>query len=284
MLLEIDSVISGLVYLASGFTLFLIGKLVYNLFHPGVKVNHELVEKDNLAFSTSITGYYIGLILAIGSAIIGPSAGNIWVDLMDIGLYGALAIVLLNVSAIFNDKFLLRHFKVKDEIIQQQNLGTGIVEGANFVATGLIVQGAVIGEGGNLLTALAIWALGQVLLLAATRVYNAITPYNIHDEILKNNVGVALGFSGALIAIGNLIRLGVEADWMGWEDHLLTIGFDTLVGFILLPVVRFVTDKILLPGQSITDELVNQEHPNVGAGLIEGFAYVGGSVLLCWVL
>ncbi|MEL6534324.1 MAG: DUF350 domain-containing protein [Bacteroidota bacterium] len=284
MLLEIDSVLSALVYLVAGFILFIIGKLVYNLFHPGIKVNDELVEKDNLAFSASLTGYYIGLILCIGAAIIGPSAENIWIDLMDIGLYGALGIVLLNVAAIFNDKALLRHFKVKKEIVEEQNIGTGIVEAANFIATGLIVQGAIIGEGGNILTALAIWVIGQVLLLVASWVYNLITPYNIHDEIKKGNPGVALGFGGALIAIGNLIRLGVEADWEGWSEHLLTIGFDTGVGLVLLPIVRLVTDKILLPGRSITDELVNQEKPNIGAGLIEGFAYIGGSVLLSWVL
>lgn len=284
MLLEIDSVLSAFVYLAAGFILFVLGKWAFNLFHKNINVNHELVEKDNFAFSISLTGYYIGLILAIGSAIIGPSSGDIWTDLMDIGIYGGIAIILLNVAAILNDKIILRKFDVKKEIVDQQNKGTGIVEAANFIATGLIVQGAVIGEGGDLLTALAIWALGQVLLIITAWVYNLITPYDIHDHILKGNVAVALGFGGALIAIGNLIRLGVEADWNGWEDHLLTIGFDTLVGLLLLPIVRFFTDKILLPGRSISDEIVNQEHPNLGAGLIEGFAYVGGSILLSWCL
>lgn len=284
MLLEIDSVISALVYLAAGFILFIVGKFVFKLFNPQIKVNHELVEADNLAFAVSITGYYIGLVLAIGAAIIGPSAENILIDLMDIGIYGGLAILLLNVAAFLNDKLLLRHFKVSKEILEDQNVGTGVVEAANYIATGLIVQGAVIGEGGNILTAIVIWAIGQVLLLVTTRVYNWITPYNIHDEIEKDNVAVGLGFAGALIAIGNLIRLGTAADWTGWEDHLLTIGFDTTVGLILLPIVRLFTDKILLPGQKITDELVNQEKPNIGAGLIEGFAYVGGSVLLSWCL
>lgn len=283
MLFELDSVLSALVYLTTGFALFLVGKLVYRLFHPKVQVNDELVEKDNLAFAISITGYYVGLILAIGSAIIGPSV-DLLTDVIDIVLYGAFAIVLLNLSAKVNDKLLLRHFNVHKEIIDDRNVGTGIVEAANFIGTGLIVHGAVIGEGGDLLTALIIWIIGQVLLLLATRVYNLITPYNIHDEIEKGNVAVSVGFAGALIAIANLIRLGTEADFDGWYDHLLTIGFDTLVGFVLLPVVRFLTDKILLPGRKITDELVNQEVPNIGAGVIEGFAYVGGSILLSWCL
>ena len=44
------------------------------------------------------------------------------------------------------------------------------------------------------------------------------------------------------------------------------------------------TDKILLPGQKLTDEIVNQEDPNVGAAIVEAFAYVGGSMLIVWAL
>jgi hypothetical protein len=48
--------------------------------------------------------------------------------------------------------------------------------------------------------------------------------------------------------------------------------------------MRLVTDKILLPGERLTDEIVNQEKPNVGAALVEAFAYIGGSVLITWCL
>jgi hypothetical protein len=48
--------------------------------------------------------------------------------------------------------------------------------------------------------------------------------------------------------------------------------------------MRLITDKILLPGEKLTDEIINQEHPNVGAALVEAFAYIGGSVLITWCL
>ena len=34
----------------------------------------------------------------------------------------------------------------------------------------------------------------------------------------------------------------------------------------------------------LTDEIINQEKPNVGAALVEAFAYIGGSVLITWAL
>jgi hypothetical protein len=32
----------------------------------------------------------------------------------------------------------------------------------------------------------------------------------------------------------------------------------------------------------ISDEIVNQEIPNLGAGLIEAFAYIAASFLIAW--
>ena len=86
MLPILDGILTTIIYLAVSFFLFFIGKVVYQLFHPGVKVNYELVENDNFAFSVAYVGYFIGLLLAIGSALLGESAGMVN-DLIDIGLY-----------------------------------------------------------------------------------------------------------------------------------------------------------------------------------------------------
>ena len=56
------------------------------------------------------------------------------------------------------------------------------------------------------------------------------------------------------------------------------------MGLILLPIIRFLSDKILIPGRSLTDEIVNQENPNVGAAFIEAFSYIGASFLIVWSL
>ncbi|GCL35492.1 hypothetical protein SR1949_05870 [Sphaerospermopsis reniformis] len=46
--------------------------------------------------------------------------------------------------------------------------------------------------------------------------------------------------------------------------------------------IRWLADLILVPGVKISDEIVNQEIPNVGAGLIEAFAYIAASFLSGW--
>lgn len=283
----IDGIITTAIYLMASFILFVIGKVVYQLFHPKVKVTHELVENDNFAFSFAYVGYFIGLLLAIGSAVLGESSG-LWIDLLDIGVYGVLAIILLNLSIIINDKVILRHFSVKKEILEDRNMGTGIIEGAIAVATGLIILGAIHGEGygdgGPIVTAILYWMLGMVLMFITSLVYNAITPYDVHEHIEKDNVAVGIGFAGAMIAIANLVRFALMHDFEDWLITLEDVGIDVAIGLVFLPIARFLTDKILLPGQNLTDEIVNQERPNCGAALIEAFAYIGGSVLITWAL
>ncbi len=281
------TIIESIAYILSAFVIMFIGKVIYNVTHKSIDVKNELIEKDNFAFSVAHVGYFIGLLLAVGSAIVGPSNG-LMIDLLDIGVYGVLGIILLNLSVFINDKIILRKFCVKKEIIDDQNAGTGVVEGASAVASGLIIYGAVVGEAANLMhgitTAVAFWAIGQLVLVITSYVYNLITPYDIHEHIEKDNVAVGVGFAGAMIAIANLIRFGIQGDFVGWGNVLAEVGIDVLIGLAVLPIMRLITDKILLPGARLTDEIVNQEKPNVGAALIEAFAYIGGSVLLTWTL
>ncbi len=275
----LDTALTSIVYLTACFVLFAVGKLLYGVFHRQVDVKNELVEKDNFAFAVAHVGYFIGLVLAISGALIGPSQG-LANDLISIGVYGGLAIVLLNLSVVVNDKVMFRKFSVYREITEDRNVGTGALEGANAIGTGLIIMGAISGQGGSVLTAVVFWLVGQLLLVLTAFIYAALVPYDVHDQIEKDNIAVGLGFAGALISIANLIRFGLMGDFYSWTESLTEVGVDVGIGLLFLPIVRWLTDKILLPGQSLTDELVNQEKPNVGAGLIEAFAYVGGSILI----
>ena len=279
----IDTILNTLIYLASSFILFVVGKVVYDLINRRFKLNHELLERDNFAIGLAMGGYYIGLILAIGGAIAGPSKGLVD-DLIDIFFFGFCSIILLNVSLFINDKLILRECDNVKELIEDQNSGTGAVVGANSIAMGLVIFGAVSGEGGSLITAFIFWLLGQITLIVAGYVYNWITPYNIHELIEKDNVAVGVEFGGALVAIGNVVRLALEGDFLSWSSNLSSFLIFAILGLVLLPVVRFFVDTLLLPGRSLSAEIALQERPNLGAAFIEAGSYLGASSLLGWGL
>lgn len=275
------------VYLLCCFTIFFLGKLIYQGINRSFSIKEELVEKDNFAFSLAHVGYLCGLLIAIGSVIVGESRGLLK-DVIDIFAYGILAIILLNISIWLNDKLILRHFSVKKEILTDRNAGTGTIEGAVAIASGLIIYGALTGESNDLisgiLSALAFWGGGQIILFLAAQIYQWITPYNIHEHIERDNVAVGVGVSGVLIAIAILICHAIQGDFIFSAEYIYDVSIELLLGFLLLPVLRFLTDKILLPGQKLSDEIINQEKPNVGAAIIEAFSYIGGAILLSWCL
>ena len=65
---------------------------------------------------------------------------------------------------------------------------------------------------------------------------------------------------------------------------MINLSFEFVIGMLLLPLIRIAADKLILVGQNLDDELVNQTKPNLGAGLIEAFAYVGGAILISWCI
>ena len=281
--MNLDHFLSSFIYLGSCFAIFAVGHWVFILFRRSYSIQSELVDKDNAALALVLCGYYLGLTFSIGGGIAGPSAG-LENDLIDMLVYGPLAIILLNLSALINDRFILSEFNIKKEILQDQNCGTGVVEFAIFIATGLNIFGALYGLGGSIITAVAFWFVGQITLILASKYYNFITQYNIHEQIENDNVAVGIGFAGALIAIGNLLRAASAEHFISWQDNLTTFILFMGVGIVLLPVIRTLTDRILLPGRSLSDELVNQVKPNQGAAFLEASSYIGASFLITWCI
>jgi len=275
------------IYLVASFVLFMIGKLVYDWTTPSYRIKEELVEKDNAALGLALVGYYLGLVVAIGGVMAGDSMG-LEEDLIDLGIFGLISIVLMNLSRPINDRLILHKFRVRDELIRDQNLGTGAVLFASYLATGLVVHGSVkgialMGAVTTVTSTVVFWGLGQLALVLAGVVYNKMTSYDVHTEIKRDNVAAGVGFAGALIGIGNVVRFAVEGDFLSWGLSLQTFAIEVVAGLILLPVVRVVTDKVLLLGRSLSDE-ISQEKPNLAAGFVEAFSYIAASLLIVWSL
>ena len=277
-----DQVLTGFIYLAVVLVLVVVGKWVYDALHRGFVLQTELLEKDNLAMALTIAGYYLGLAIVLSGVVSGPGSGMLTEDLIDLVVFGLMAIVLLNLSGWINDKIILSKFDNQKEIVQDRNTGMGAIEGGNYVAVGLITAGALSGEG-SLLSGAVFWVLGQAGLIVAGLLYNKMTTFDLHEQIENDNVAVGVAFAGVLISFGNIIRLAGDGDFVSWTQSLSEFGYYAVAGLLLLPLVRIFTDKVLLPGTRLTDELV-QDVPNVGAGAIEATTYLAASMLIGFTL
>ncbi|MBL4664695.1 MAG: DUF350 domain-containing protein [Nitrospinaceae bacterium] len=87
--MNLEHILSSLIYLGSCFAVFAVGHLVFILFRRSYNIKDELVEKDNMALALVLCGYYLGLTFSIGGVIAGPSAGlaNDLIDCWFMGLW-----------------------------------------------------------------------------------------------------------------------------------------------------------------------------------------------------
>ena len=271
----------SIVYLLEGFALLWIAKVLYGTVFRRVDLRHELFENNNHALSVSTCGYLIAICIALGGALSGPSTG--WIsDLTGIAVYGLLSIVIMLVAGYLCEKILLPHFNNTKEIIQDHNMGTAFVEAGLHIANGLIVL-AIFQGSGPLLSGLVFWALAQVLLLIAGRLYEGVTPHNVHTELERDNAAVGLALGGVLIGFGNIISVAVAGDFVGWQEGVQSFLIEALFGLAVLLLIKQITVFLLASGVSLSDEQT-EEKPNLGAGLVEALGYIGGSMLVIWVI
>ena len=69
MIMNLDQILSSLLYLAACFAVFAAGHLVFILFRRSYNIKDELMEKDNAAFALVLCGYYLGLTFSISSSL-----------------------------------------------------------------------------------------------------------------------------------------------------------------------------------------------------------------------
>ncbi len=260
--------------------IFFIANVVYSRM-AGYSVKDEIVQKDNLAVAISLAGYLFAISIIFIGCVLGPSKG-LFEDLVAVVGYSAMGIVFLYVAHLINDKLILYKFKNVKELVDDKNIGTGAVQAGSYIASGLIVAGAIHGEGGGIGTAAVFFILGQIALIIFARIYDAITSFNVHDEIEQNNYSAGIAFSGTLIALGIILSKAAGGDFVSWEENVLFFSVNALIAFILLPVFRVVIDKLVITGDDLNKEIA--EDKNSGAGFLEFGTTVGFAAVLFFVV
>ncbi|MBW4683339.1 MAG: DUF350 domain-containing protein [Microcoleus vaginatus WJT46-NPBG5] len=275
---------SGLIILelAVGFAVFWLGQFAYQKLFRRIQLNLELFVKDNPAVAIALVGYYLGIVLALGGALDKSVAS--WQDgLLNLASYGATVILLMLAGAWVADRLIMRRFDCVREIIQERNVGAAAVEAGSHIANGLILNAALAGDSGSWLVGFVCWLIGLAVLVLVSIVYPIVTKYDVFREIEKrNNPAAGVALAGLLIATGNIVRVAFSPEFEGWVVSFSQYGLILVFCLLSLVAIRWLADLILVPGVKISDEIVNQEVPNLGAGLIEAFAYIAASFLIAW--
>lgn len=274
------SMVQSVVYVLEAFLLLWVAKLAYAGVYRRVDLKAELFTRNNTALAVALAGYLLGVIIALGGALWGPSAG--WqADLTGIALSGLKGIALMLAASYLCEKVLLPRFDNTKEVVEDQNLGTAFVEAGMHLANGLIVLAILQGQG-PWWSGVVFWMLAQGVLLLAGLLYEWITPHDVHGELERDNAAVGLAFGGGLVGMGNILSLAAGGDFRGWQEGLSFFAEDAFFGLAVLFLIKRLSDMVLAGGVKLGAEQV-EAAPNIGAGLLEAVGYIGGSMLIVWV-
>jgi uncharacterized membrane protein YjfL (UPF0719 family) len=267
-----------------GFGIFWLGQFCYQRLFRRLDLNVELFVRDNPAVAIALVGYDLGIVIAL-SGVLDKLADTWQEQVTNLLIYGASAIGLMLAGAWVGDRFILRRCDTAREVQEEQNLGAAAAEAGLHIGNGLILSAALGGNSGTWLVGVICWMIGLAVLVLVSAIYPKITRYNVFGEICKrNNPAAGVALAGLLIGTGNVVRVAFTPEFRSWGESLPEYAILLGISLIALAAIRWIADLVLVPGVKISDEIVNQAVPNVGAGLIEAFAYIAGSFLIAWSL
>ncbi len=291
----------GLVFVVEGLIVLALAKLARDLVTRNYRVDEEITTKANLAVALRLSGYLTAVILVFLGVLYQPLTGGaslsfeveaasgfgfnreLGEEVLRVFLYSLGGIVALNLVRVLFDRLILYQFHLEKEVVEDRNVGAGAAEFGMYVATGLLIAGAVAGDTGSseveaALVALAFFGMGLALLVVFALAYELTTSFKIHDEIEDGNnaVGVALG--GNLIAIGLVTLKAVFGSFVGWGESIAAFLVFAVLGFVLLYVMRLLFDLVLLPRVKVSQALSTDR--NVGVALVESAVVISAALVL----
>jgi len=275
-------------YILLAVLLLLLAKKLFDIFTP-YSLDVQLTENDNPAVGLLLTMFLAGIAAIICSVFAGegpdiPTPQAFLDEMGPVVIYGLLGCACLFAAGILNDKITLRKFSNSKEIVDNRNTAVAAVMGATYVGSGLIIAGGIHGSQ-DVLSFVAAFVIGQILLLVFAGLYQVVTRYDDQEELgSKRNLAAGIAFGGSIVAFSLVVMKGVALDvenvelW-GWGDRLLHVLYYAVAGCVLLVLARIVSDRLFLPKASLSKEIA--EDANVSAGLVEaGLALAMGAALV----
>jgi len=236
--------------------------------------------KGNLAAAVELCGFLLALVLGlIGSLVL---TGQTWLThAADLLLTGVLVTAALLLNDWLTGKAIFRGIDNFREIHEQRNMALAVGRAGSALATGLVIRGALGHDSALLDRVLWVFA-GQAALVAIALLYQLLTAYDDLAEIRSQNIAAGLPLAGILIAVGITVEAALHGEGDGWIADLLSVGMDLSVSLLLLYLLRLATDRFLLGGARLHDEIAGNR--NAGVGLIEATSFVSGALLLAFFL
>lgn len=259
----------------------------------GVDTTTELTTRDNYAFGISVAGGTLALALVLAGAVSGEASAGLLSEAWNVAVYAVIGIVLLKVGMIINDRVIFHHFSLKQQV-HEKNIAAGIVQAANLIALGLIINTAahwVESESWlDVSSVILVFFVAQIVLLAVTRLRGWIYAKRHNGEALqkafeKGNSALAIRYMGHLLSAA----LGVKAasGLIAYKSlAFVSLAFNWLIVTLLITVaisgLAALARHAVLFKINVVEEVDEQQ--NIGVACIEATLFIAVGLIVSSLL
>ena len=259
------------------------------------------------AAGVEMAGFFLAMVLGLlGGLVI---EGRLWWEqLQDLLVTWVVVSGVLLANDQIVSRFVLRGLDCNRAVAEQANLAVAVVRAAANVATALVLSGALHDDAD--IGMRFVWVLiGQAALIGLSLGYQALTRYDDVAEVRRKNVAAALPMAGVLLAVAIVVEASIRgtvfvaANALPDTDFVLPVSIyervdrvaqasfgadlaalvlELSVASVLIVALRWLGDKLLLPGASYHDEIARDK--NAGVGFIEGATYVAAGIAVAYFL
>lgn len=248
-----------------------------------VDSSFELTQKDNTAFGVSLAGVVFGVTIVLVGVIPSSWTQSLADSLITVTTYGVVGILLMFLTRVIFDRWVLYRFSPRDEIIRG-NVAVAIVDAGNVIAAAIVISAVTswinTDSLDGIFSLLAVYIMSQAILtfvgVAHVRIFAKLNPgKSLPQELYNGNAAVALRFAGR--RIGYAFTIMAASHIMVYELYSVAellvqwtlLSFGLLLGMTLL---SYIAARAILFGLNVNDEVINQR--NIAIGAVQGVIYI----------
>lgn len=279
---DLAHVLASAAYFAGSVAAVAVAKLSRDLLaaRKGHKLAAALALEDNTAVAIEQSVFVLAMVIGLlGSIVVAAEA---WYEqAADFAITAGLVLGALTLAERGTAGWVLPGLALDDQVNRHANAAVAVARAAGVLATALVVRAALGHE--STLQERLVWVLiGQLALVAMTRLYQRVTSYDDVAELKRRNLAAALPLAGIQLAVGLVIEAALRGEGHGWAADLSSVGIDLLLSAVLLYVLRWLGDLLLLHHSTFAEEIARDR--NVGAGFVEGTSYIAGAWAIAFFL
>jgi uncharacterized membrane protein YjfL (UPF0719 family) len=212
------------------------------------------IEKEgNMAVAMRRFGLYLGISISLAGIL---SSGVALSDIPGFFLAGLVVLVLFFI-AYFGNNYVVMKGIGNNELVQQGNLATGLIEAGSFLASGILLNGAFTGEGGGLAGAAVFFFAGELLMFLAVMIHQKLYFFDLVEEVRRGNTSAGISVAGVLVSYSLILRSSIAGDFMGWRESFPPFLVTAVTGIVLMLVFQKVADLLFLPRTTYAGQIRN---------------------------